>query len=90
MGVGQSATRIHRVRIDGEAGLLPRKTRILLCQTQVAANQVKSVLRIGAIENRERGIESNAVGVFAEQAIADRVERSGPGDFATRPEGSWF
>src|SRR6516165_10246860 len=70
----EQARRIQRVRIDRKASFLPREARLLFRQTKIVADEVEAIRRIGTVENRERGIKTDAVGVLAKQAIANRVE----------------
>ena len=50
---GQRAASIDRERIDREAGVFSRKSRVRLCQAQFIADEVEAVRGIGAVKDGE-------------------------------------
>ena len=76
------------MRVDCEAGVLARKTLLGLRQAEPLPHDVHQVGGIGAVENVEARIEAESLAVQADQAIADRVKRPGPGQTQRRRQGS--
>src|SRR5262249_55146358 len=76
----QWAARVDSVRIDGEARVLAREAGFRCREPQLVADKVQPIRRVGAIKDRERWIEPDAIGVFAEESVANRVESAGPRD----------
>ena len=75
------------MRVDRETGVLARKSLLGLRQAEPLPNDVHQVGRIGAVEDVEARIEPEPLGVQADQAIADRVKRPGPGQAQRRRYG---
>ncbi len=72
--------RVHGARIDRQAGSLGRKPLLGLGETDVVADQIDQVGRILAIVNRERTVEADRLGIFPQDAGADRMECARPGE----------
>ncbi len=51
--LGERASGIHRVGVDREAGILSREPRFGLRKTQLVADKVETVGRIGAVKDGE-------------------------------------
>ena len=70
---------IDAARIDGEAGALGREAAFGLREALLVPDQVHEVRRVFAIVNRKGGIETNLLGVLAQQPGADAMISAGPG-----------
>ena len=67
-GLLDSLPGVDASAVDVHAGALERETPVALGQAQVGAQDAHEVLRVASIEDGERGIESDASAVKAEQA----------------------
>jgi hypothetical protein len=71
--------RVHRARIDREAGALGGKARLGLGEAEIVPDQIDEIRGILTVVDGESAIEPDLAGVFPEKPRADRVERAGPG-----------
>lgn len=62
-----------------------REPCLCLGEAEFVADKVETVGRIGGVKDCERVIEADAVGMLAQQSVADRMKGAGPGDLAGRP-----
>ena len=69
---------VHRARIDRKARALLRETAFGARETEFVPHQIDQVGRILAVVDGERAIESDALGIFAQEPRTDRMEGSGP------------
>ena len=72
--------RIDAARVDRKAGALGRKPFLGFGKSLLVPDQVHQVGGILAVVNGERGIETDLLGVLAQQPRADAVEGAGPGE----------
>ena len=70
---------VHRIGIDGEAGLLLGKAALLAGKPELVAEQVHEVGTILAVEDGEGGVEADVMGMQPEEPGADGMEGPRPG-----------
>jgi hypothetical protein len=66
------------MRINGEAGVLARKAPPRRGKIEIVAHDIHEVRGIAAIQHGEIRCQVQRLGVFAQQAIGNRVKRPGP------------
>ena len=76
--VPQRPLRVDAMRVDAEARVLAREALHRLREAEPVTHDVHQVRGVAAVEHAEAGIETEPRRVFADQAVADRVERAGP------------
>jgi len=77
-GFGKLGLRVDGARIDGEAGPLGGEAGPGVVEAEVVADDVEEIGRVLAVVNGELLVEPKSRRIFAQQARADAVERTGP------------
>jgi hypothetical protein len=71
---------VDAARVDRKARAFGRKPAFGLRETALVPNEIHQIGRVLAIVNGERGIETDLVGIFAEQPGTNTVEGAGPAE----------
>ena len=69
---------VHRPRVDRRERVLAREPPLPAGEAELLAEQVHHVGRVGLVEHREVGPESERTPVQPDQAVRDGVERAAP------------
>src|SRR5271166_1645144 len=69
---------VDRERVDRETSVFAWKSRLRLGQPQVMPDYIHQIGSIRPVEDGERRLEANPVGILPQDSSADSVERASP------------